>query len=79
MLLLFTYLPIKLPYEIDMFAYYGAINTIKENLDCFTDFCQDNALIENTKNSEAQETMNMLHGTEFWGYTINVDFTFVGW
>ena len=62
----------------DIFSEYGKINNIRVNLDTLTGFCKGYALIEYTQKSEAQDAINALHGKEFLGKTIRVNWAFVG-
>ena len=62
----------------DRFAEYGPINSIRVNLDSLTGFSKGYALIEYSKKSEAQDAINALHGADFLGKTINVNWAFVG-
>ncbi len=54
------------------------MNNIRVNLNTLTGFCKGYALIEYSQKSEAQDAINALHGTEFLGKTIRVDWAFVG-
>ena len=60
----------------DAFSEYGKVNLVKLNLERKTGR-PFSALVEFEKQSEAQDAINKLHGTEFLGKTINVHWAFV--
>jgi len=61
----------------DAFAEYGQVKNININLDRRTGFCKGYALVEYKSKSEAQDSINALHGTALLGKTVHVDWAFV--
>ena len=61
----------------DAFADCGNVKLVKMNSDRKTGNSKGYALVEFEKQSEAQDAINMLHGTEMLGKTIGVHWAFV--
>lgn len=55
----------------------GPINMVRLNLDRKTGNCKGYALVEYDKQTDAQDAINKLHGTDLLGKTIGVQWAFV--
>jgi RNA-binding protein 8A len=62
---------------LDTFSDHGAVTLVKLNPDRRTGYPKGYALVEFEKQAEAQDAINAMHGTEFQGQTIFVDWAFV--
>lgn len=61
----------------DAFAEYGRVNLVRLNSDRRTGHGKGYAFVEYRERRDAQDAINKLHGTEFMGKTIGVDWAFV--
>ena len=61
----------------DAFSEHGAVNKVQINVDRRTGFTKGYALVEYATQSEAQDAINTLHGTELLGKKIGVHWAFV--
>jgi RNA-binding protein 8A len=55
----------------------GHVNLVRVNFDRKTGKCKGYALVEYDKQTQAQDAINKLHGTELLGKTIGVHWAFV--
>ena len=62
---------------LDCFSEHGRVKVVKMNYDRRTGNCKGYALVEYDQQSEAQDAINKIHGTELLGKTINVHWAFV--
>ena len=60
----------------DLFSEYGAVKSIKVNLDRKTGSLKGYALIEYEDIDEAKEAISELNGSTFYGKELHVDFAF---
>jgi RNA recognition motif-containing protein len=61
----------------DAFSECGTVKLVKMNFDGKTGLGKGYALVEYEKQSEAQDVINKLHGTDYLGKTIGVHWAFV--
>jgi RNA-binding protein 8A len=61
----------------DTFSEHGNLNIVKMNCDRKTGLGKGYALVEYSKQSEAQDAINKLHGTSYLGKVIGVHWAFV--
>lgn len=55
----------------------GPVNLVRLNLDRKTGKCKGYALVEYDRQTQAQDAINKLHGTELLGKTVGVHWAFV--
>jgi RNA-binding protein 8A len=62
---------------VDAFSEYGKVQHVSLNRDRQTGLCKGYALVEYGTFTEAQDTINALHGTQVMGRQVGVDWAFV--
>jgi RNA-binding protein 8A len=62
---------------MDAFSEHGTVNKVQINVDRQTGLVKGYALVEYATQSEAQDAINNLHGTEILGNKIGVNWAFV--
>jgi len=62
---------------LDVFSDFGRVKSVQAILDRRTGFAKGYVLVEFEKFTEAQDAINALHGKEFLGKVIRVDWAFV--
>jgi RNA-binding protein 8A len=62
---------------MDAFSEHGTVNKVQINVDRQTGLVKGYALVEYATQSEAQDAINNLHGSEILGKKIGVNWAFV--
>jgi RNA-binding protein 8A len=60
----------------EAFSEYGRVKSVHLNLDRKTGFVKGYALVEYDKQSQAQDAINSMHGTDLLGKTVGVHWAF---